>query len=113
MLTIVAKSVFFCSTYRTTISKVRLFHHLDLLSTNLLHSKVEEGDRIAQLILERIYTPDVLEVNVSELDIIRYPLCLSPPMLCRILKKLSAEQAVLDQPVVTERYKPMEDINPA
>lgn len=25
---------------------------------------VEEGDRIAQLILERIYTPDILEVQV-------------------------------------------------
>jgi len=28
--------------------------------------QVEEGDRIAQLILERIYTPDVLEVNDLE-----------------------------------------------
>ena len=26
---------------------------------------VEEGDRVAQLIIERIYTPDVLEVQVS------------------------------------------------
>lgn len=26
---------------------------------------MEEGDRIAQLIIERIHTPDVLEVNVG------------------------------------------------
>jgi hypothetical protein len=29
---------------------------------------VEEGDRIAQLIIERIYTPDVLEVDVRYLS---------------------------------------------
>lgn len=28
-------------------------------------SAVEEGDRIAQLIIERIYTPEILEVEVS------------------------------------------------
>jgi dUTP pyrophosphatase len=28
-------------------------------------SAVQEGDRIAQLILEKIHTPEVLEVNVS------------------------------------------------
>lgn len=32
------------------------------------YSAVEEGDRIAQLIIERIYTPDVLEVDVSVLS---------------------------------------------
>lgn len=26
---------------------------------------VEEGDRVAQLIIERIYTPEVIEVQVS------------------------------------------------
>ena len=31
----------------------------------IVFSLVEEGDRIAQLILERIYTPDVMEVQVS------------------------------------------------
>jgi dUTPase len=28
-------------------------------------TKVEEGDRIAQIIFEKIYTPEVLEVDVS------------------------------------------------
>ena len=28
---------------------------------------VNEGDRIAQLILERIYTPDIMEVQVRQL----------------------------------------------
>jgi dUTP pyrophosphatase len=32
-----------------------------------LYSTVTEGDRIAQLILERIYTPEVQEVEVSNL----------------------------------------------
>lgn len=32
---------------------------------NLNLSAVVEGDRIAQLIIEKIYTPEVLEVNVS------------------------------------------------
>lgn len=44
------------------------------LSTRFVYSDlnrcsiVEEGDRIAQLIIERIYTPDVLEVDVSLLS---------------------------------------------
>lgn len=34
-----------------------------MLKTNL----VQEGDRIAQLIIEKIHTPDVLEVEASHL----------------------------------------------
>jgi len=30
---------------------------------------VKKGDRIAQLILERIYVPEVVEVDVSRVDI--------------------------------------------
>lgn len=47
-------------------------HHLIFLITRLsTYHQVEEGDRIAQLIIERIYTPDVLEVDV------RNPFCYS------------------------------------
>jgi dUTP pyrophosphatase len=31
---------------------------------------VAEGDRIAQLILEKIHTPDIVEVNVGHLSVV-------------------------------------------
>jgi dUTP pyrophosphatase len=40
--------------------KVLLFNHSDT------DFAVSEGDRVAQLVLERIYTPDVLEVQELE-----------------------------------------------
>lgn len=44
------------------------FHLLSSSSTDQNTIVVEEGDRIAQLIIERIYTPDVLEVDVSSIQ---------------------------------------------
>ena len=54
----------FCSTYRTMISKVSRPSktHVNRLLITIV---VKEGDRIAQLIIEKIHTPDVLEVQVS------------------------------------------------
>jgi dUTP pyrophosphatase len=43
--------------------KVLLFNH------NEQDFSVEEGDRIAQLVLERIYTPEVLEVQELEMSV--------------------------------------------
>jgi dUTP pyrophosphatase len=43
--------------------KVLLFNHSDT------DFAVAEGDRVAQLILERIYTPDVLEVQELEASV--------------------------------------------
>jgi dUTP pyrophosphatase len=40
--------------------KVLLFNHADT------DYEVQEGDRVAQLIIERIYTPDVVEVQELE-----------------------------------------------
>ncbi|EHA48957.1 deoxyuridine 5'-triphosphate nucleotidohydrolase [Pyricularia oryzae 70-15] len=40
--------------------KVLLFNHADA------DFKVEEGDRVAQLVIERIYTPEVVEVQELE-----------------------------------------------
>ena len=40
--------------------KVLLFNHSDT------DFAVQEGDRVAQLVLERIYTPEVLEVQELE-----------------------------------------------
>jgi hypothetical protein len=39
--------------------------HLPLTISDWRTTKVEQGDRIAQIILERIYTPEVQEVDVS------------------------------------------------
>jgi dUTP pyrophosphatase len=55
---------------------VLLFNHSDTdfegmrssLSPSVSHNdamSVQEGDRVAQLILERIFTPDVVEVQVG------------------------------------------------
>lgn len=42
-----------------------LFHPVVVQSFDLIFSiVVEEGDRIAQLIIEKIYTPEILEVQV-------------------------------------------------
>lgn len=40
--------------------KVLLFNHAET------DFEIKEGDRIAQLVLERIYTPDVVEVQELE-----------------------------------------------
>ena len=42
----------------------------------LLGVVVDEGDRVAQLIIERIYTPEVLEVEVSH----NIPLTMRTPL---------------------------------
>lgn len=55
-------SLFCFSTSQTKTSKVR--KRVNLISVLLIGCVVEEGDRIAQLIIERIYTPDVMEVDV-------------------------------------------------
>ena len=51
-------------TYRTVISKVSRTSktHVNRLLITIV---VKEGDRIAQLIIEMIHTPDVLEVQIS------------------------------------------------
>ena len=54
----------FCSSCRTKISKVSRLSK-NHVSRSLIAIVVKEGDRIAQLIIEKIYTPDVLEVKVS------------------------------------------------
>jgi hypothetical protein len=59
---------------------------------------VEEGDRVAQLIIEKIQTPQVLEVEVrlfDTLDVAR------AEVVIRNSKRLIAEQVALGRPVVT------------
>lgn len=51
-----------CTTFQTKISRVR--RATIVATSNPDKVLVHEGDRIAQLILERIYTPQVLEVDV-------------------------------------------------
>ena len=53
---------------------------------------VDEGDRIAQLILEKIVTPEVMEVEVL---LITHVLLLSANTLIRISMKLSVEPVAL------------------
>lgn len=50
---------------------------------------MEEGDRVAQLIIEKIYTPDVMEVDVC----IIFSCLIHYLKLYRISKKLCEEQA--------------------
>ena len=52
------------STIRTRSSRVSMFSFCSIHSTDAAW-KVAIGDRIAQLILEKIETPPVLEVDVS------------------------------------------------
>lgn len=40
-----------------------------LFNFSQLDFQVTKGDRIAQLIVERIYTPDLMEVEVCNLDV--------------------------------------------
>lgn len=48
---------------------------------------MEEGDRIAQLIIERIYTPEVLDVEVSACSsLVLYPLKYVPQDLDETLR---------------------------
>ena len=64
---IVASSSSCCTIYQTRIFKVSL-PFLTLLSFEIYLEcllSVEEGDRVAQLILEKIYNPEVFEVAVS------------------------------------------------
>jgi dUTP pyrophosphatase len=65
MLTIVESSLFCCSTSLTTTSKVNPLEYIYLKYNHDIRPAVQEGDRIAQLIIEKIQTPDVLEVAVS------------------------------------------------
>jgi hypothetical protein len=57
---------------------------------------VEEGDRIAQLIIERIYTPEVQEVTVS-VSGFGARFFLSINRLHRIWMRLSEEPLALDR----------------
>ena len=63
MRTIAALSSCYFSTCQTKILKVR-FVSIFLVLYLCDGYVVNEGDRIAQLIIERIYTPEVLEVQV-------------------------------------------------
>ena len=64
MLTTEVSYLCLCSICRTTISKVSRLLKTHA-SRSLITIVVKEGDRIAQLIIEKIHTPDVLEVQVS------------------------------------------------
>jgi hypothetical protein len=64
MRIIVASSSSCCIIYQTRISKVSSFLPPVIIYLECLFL-VEEGDRVAQLILEKIYNPEVLEVAVS------------------------------------------------
>lgn len=69
---------------------------------------VQEGDRIAQLILERIVTPEVLEVQVC---ISRCPCSvLFVDTQCRILMRHCEELAVSVRPVVMVLYSPAANV---
>lgn len=61
---------------------------------------MEEGDRIAQLIIERIYNPDVLEVDVS---LSPFTVSMNAEKILRTSKKLFEERVDLD---------PLEDMEP-
>jgi len=65
MLTIVESSLSCCLTSLTTTSKVNPVAFIYFKHDHDTRPAVQEGDRIAQLILEKIHTPDVLEVAVS------------------------------------------------
>jgi dUTP pyrophosphatase len=58
---------FYSSSFSTSQIRISKVCHIPLIpdSFSKQDSTVEEGDRIAQLIIERIYTPDVLEVEVG------------------------------------------------
>ena len=58
------KSAFCCSTLETGTFKVRGIPFSKFPPLLERDCAVEEGDRIAQLVLERIVTPEVLEVEV-------------------------------------------------
>ena len=58
---------------------MRLFG-LRAIQARLAHvCTVNEGDRIAQLILERIVTPDVVEVQVRNMPMLRCSVSVDPP----------------------------------
>jgi len=59
MRTIVARSKFSCSIILMSISRVFFFPIVFAFGSRL----VSEGDRIAQLVLERIHTPPIVEVE--------------------------------------------------
>ena len=68
---------------------------------------VNEGDRVAQLILERIVTPDVVEVQVRAFHIKRLEVIAKThtrlDLVCRISMKLSGEHAALVRRADTTR----------
>lgn len=64
--------MFSCSISLIKISKVTLSSLSSLsslLGWLLIGCLVEEGDRVAQLILERIVTPEITEVDVRSLSL--------------------------------------------
>lgn len=61
--------MFSCSISLIKISKVLLSSLSSLLGWLLIGCLVEEGDRVAQLILERIVTPEITEVDVRSLSL--------------------------------------------
>jgi len=78
MLTTVESSSSCCSTFLTTTSKVNLLAFIYLKHNRDTRPAVQEGDRIAQLILEKIHTPDVLEVAVSLIALFSDEYCVYP-----------------------------------
>lgn len=71
---ITAASYIYCySISETRISRVRFFIRVCGIFDPFTFRPVNEGDRIAQLIIERIYTPEISVVDVSQL-----PSCYEP-----------------------------------
>jgi len=72
--------IFYCLTLETRISKVCfLVYARDAFDAFTFLSSVNEGDRVAQLVIERIYTPEISEVDVSSLPSCPNPL-VDPPL---------------------------------
>ena len=102
MLTTGELCLCFYSICRTKISKVGRLSKTNV-SRSLIAIAVKEGDRIAQLIVEKIHTPDVLEVKVSIpplwlVDFIYY-------RLSRTLMRLFAVQEGLGPQVATAPFE--------
>ena len=65
MPTTAVSCLYYCSILETRTLKVRFAVYAYDTSDSITFPSVNEGDRIAQLILERIYTPEISVVDVS------------------------------------------------
>lgn len=66
---------------------------------------VEEGDRVAQLIIEKIHTPEVEEVQVSRSSYSIVSFVLMRPTFCRIWTRRFAVQAASGRLVATVLFE--------